>query len=76
LGTIVAGCLTAQAGAIERAYALHQSASGAARVSCLLSGGAAPFIAPRLSIPARQIDNLVLVGLHAAAAAGAAAAAT
>ena len=58
---IRSGCLTAQAGAIERASRLHGSAL------CLISGGAAPHIAPALSIPHRLIDNIVLVGLHAAA---------
>lgn len=58
---IRSGCLSAQAGAIERASRLHGGAL------CLLSGGAAPHIAPALSIPHRLIDNIVLVGLHAAA---------
>ena len=58
---IRSGCLSAQAGAIERASRLHGSAL------CLISGGAAPHIAPALSIPHRLIDNIVLVGLHAAA---------
>ncbi len=58
---IRSGCLSAQAGAIERASRLHGGAL------CLVSGGAAPHIAPALSIPHRLIDNIVLVGLHAAA---------
>lgn len=58
---IRSGCLSAQAGAIERASRLHGGAL------CLISGGAAPHIAPALSIPHRLIDNIVLVGLHAAA---------
>ena len=58
---IQSGCLGAQAGAIERACALHGGAL------CLLSGGAAPFIAPALSIEHRMVDNIVLVGLHASA---------
>ncbi|MES2299510.1 MAG: type III pantothenate kinase [Pseudomonadota bacterium] len=58
---IVAGCLAAQAGAIERACALHGAAA------CLVSGGAARFIAPALSVPHRIVDNIVLIGLHAAA---------
>jgi type III pantothenate kinase len=58
---IVAGCLAAQAGAIERAFALHGA------VVCILSGGAARYIAPSLSIPYRMVDNIVLTGLHAAA---------
>ncbi|RJG15437.1 type III pantothenate kinase [Massilia cavernae] len=58
---ILSGCLSAQAGAIERAVRLHDGAL------CLLSGGAAPHIAPALSVPHRLVDNIVLAGLHAAA---------
>ncbi|MDN4037444.1 type III pantothenate kinase [Massilia sp. YIM B02443] len=58
---IVAGCLSAQAGAIERAVAGH-----GARV-CIVSGGAAPSIAPALKVDYRAVDNIVLVGLQAAA---------
>ena len=58
---ILSGCLSAQAGAIERAMGLL----GAGQ--CILSGGAARYIAPVLSTPHRMIDNIVLVGLHAAA---------
>ncbi|MES2018576.1 MAG: type III pantothenate kinase [Pseudomonadota bacterium] len=56
---ILSGCLAAQAGAIERAFAQHGA------TLCVLSGGAAPFIAPQLAIPCRMVDNIVLVGLHA-----------
>lgn len=61
---IVSGCLAAQAGAIERAVAAH-SRTGPLR--CLLSGGAASLISPHLQLPQghEQIDNLVLLGLHA-----------
>ena len=55
------GCLAAQAGVIERAVAAHGGAH------CLLSGGAAAWIAPHLPIPFTLVDNLVLIGLHAAA---------
>jgi type III pantothenate kinase len=55
---IETGCLLAQAGAIERAFATMEH--GAA---CLLAGGAARRIAPHLSIPVRLVDNLVLEGL-------------
>jgi type III pantothenate kinase len=55
---IVSGCLTAQAGAIERAVASYGAA-------CIVSGGAAPAIAPSLKIGHRIVDNIVLVGLHA-----------
>jgi type III pantothenate kinase len=58
---IVAGCLAAQAGAIERACALHGAAD------CIISGGAAPHIAPLLRVRYRMVDNIVLTGLHAAA---------
>lgn len=59
---ILSGCINAQAGAIERAVADHQQHYD--NVKCLLSGGAARYIAPNLSIPHRIIDNLVLIGLH------------
>lgn len=58
------GCLAAQAGAIEHVVSVH--AAGLGPVRCLLSGGAAGQILPCLSIPAQIVDNLVLVGLHAA----------
>lgn len=58
---IVSGCLSAQAGAIERAFAAHRAAL------CIVSGGAAGYIAPALAVPHRLADNIVLVGLHAAA---------
>lgn len=62
---IVSGCIAAQAGAIERAVAAHTRQYGA--VHCVLAGGAAPMIAPSLSVPSVTVDNLVLVGLHAVA---------
>ncbi|WP_073220372.1 type III pantothenate kinase [Massilia sp. CF038] len=58
---ILSGCLAAQAGAIERAFALHGAAL------CVLSGGAAPFIAPQLAVAHRMVDNIVLTGLQRAA---------
>ena len=60
---ILSGCLAAQAGAIERAVAQHGGAL------CILSGGAARFIAPTLAVPHRLVDNIVLTGLHASAGA-------
>jgi type III pantothenate kinase len=60
---ILSGCLSAQAGAIERACAAHGAAL------CIVSGGAASHIAPLLSVRHRMLDNVVLVGLHAAASA-------
>lgn len=65
-GAIITGCITAQAGAIEHAYAEH-ARTAAGDVLCVLSGGAAPYIAPHLSVSHRFVDNLVLTGLHAAA---------
>lgn len=59
---IVSGLLSAQAGAIERACAAHDA------TACIVSGGAAPHIGPALKFPHRVVDNIVLVGLHAAAA--------
>lgn len=64
---IVAGCISAQVGAIEAAVAEHAQALGTP-VQCVLSGGAAPFIAPQLSVTAACVDNLVLIGLQAVAA--------
>jgi type III pantothenate kinase len=61
---ILSGCLAAQAGAIERAIAAHGGAP------CIISGGAAPLIAPALTMPARHVDNIVMLGLHAALLAG------
>ncbi|MGF6274375.1 type III pantothenate kinase [Massilia sp. UYP11] len=58
---ILSGVLSAQAGAIERAVAGHRAAA------CIVSGGAAPYVAPALKIPHRVVDNIVLVGLQAAA---------
>ena len=57
---IISGCLEAQLGAIERAFA---RIAGEPDAICLLSGGAAQMLAPQLSIPHRLIDNLVLEGL-------------
>lgn len=59
---IVSGCLAAQAGAIERAFAAHGRRHGTPR--CILSGGAARMIAPHLAVPPTIVDNLVLIGLH------------
>lgn len=62
---IVSGCIAAQAGAIERAAAALQRQHGT--VQCILSGGAAAMVAPHLAIPCDQVENLVLIGLQAAA---------
>jgi type III pantothenate kinase len=58
---ILSGCMTAQSGAIEHAFALHGAAE------CIISGGAAPYIAPLLKVPYRIVENIVLIGMHAAA---------
>lgn len=60
---ILSGCLAAQAGAIERACAQHGAGA------CIVSGGAAPYIAPVLAVPHRMVDNIVLIGLQRAATA-------
>ena len=65
---ILSGCLAAQVGAIE--HAVHNFSKFTRSVEagmplCLLSGGAAPFIAPSLRIAHRLVDNLVLIGLQA-----------
>jgi len=58
---ILSGILAAQSGAIEHACAAHQAEE------CIISGGAAPYIAPMLKVPYRIVENIVLIGLHAAA---------
>ena len=63
MDAIVSGCINAQAGAIERAVAAHGADL------CIVSGGAATYIAPALSISHTVRENLVLTGLHAAAGA-------
>ena len=62
---IQSGCLMAQAGAIERAVAQHGTVMQAP-VLCILSGGAARYIAPYLSVQHQIIENLVLIGLQVA----------
>ena len=59
---IASGCQHAQAGAIERVYRLHEA--NAPKPVCLISGGAARALAPRLTIPFELHDNLVLEGLY------------
>jgi type III pantothenate kinase len=63
---ITSGCLSAQAGAIERAFAALERREGS--VQCLLSGGAAALISSHLACPHAAVENLVLIGLQAAAA--------
>jgi type III pantothenate kinase len=67
-GAILSGCLAAQVGAIEHAVARFSALTETASAQpplCILSGGAAQFIAPSLRTPYRLIDNLVLIGLQA-----------
>ena len=59
---IASGCQHAQAGAIERMYA--QEARHVGDVTCLISGGAARAVIPRLTIPHQYHENLVLEGLY------------
>jgi type III pantothenate kinase len=59
---IASGCQHAQAGAIERLYHLHVPQQP--DLACLLSGGAARALSPRLTIPFELHENLVLEGLY------------
>jgi type III pantothenate kinase len=61
LDAIRSGCLSAQAGAIERACAALPAEL------CIVSGGAAHHVAPALLAPHQIVDNIVLMGLHVAA---------
>lgn len=62
---IISGCLAAQAGAIERAlHSFAQQSVPANAPLCILSGGAAKYIAPSLVVPYQIVDNLVLIGLQ------------
>lgn len=62
---ILAGCLNAQSGAIERAVEAFRKRYD--NVNCLLSGGAAKYIVPSLSVPCHIVSNLVLIGLYVSA---------
>lgn len=62
---IAAGCLAAQAGAVERTW---RALSGRGPVRCLISGGARHILAQALCMPFEMHDNLVLLGLHVMAA--------
>jgi type III pantothenate kinase len=59
---IATGALDALCGAVER-MARRLVESGEAEPCCVLSGGAAHELAPRLNLPLRLVDNLVLEGL-------------
>lgn len=58
---IISGCLSAQVGAIL--YAYSQQSDPVPR--CVLSGGAAHYVAPYLPMKFDAVDNLVLLGLDA-----------
>jgi len=58
---IASGCLHAQAGAVERVFRQYQDEHP--RLICMVSGGAARMLSPRLHIEHRLVDNLVLEGL-------------
>lgn len=59
---IATGCAHAQAGAVERIYHLH--AERHAGLVCVISGGAARTLAPRLTIEHLVHENLVHDGLY------------
>ena len=59
---ITSGCQHAQAGTIERLFRRHRAEFS--DLTCIISGGAGKTVAPRLSIPYRYHENLVLEGLH------------
>ena len=59
---IASGCQHAQAGAIERLYALEVAHTPG--LTCVLSGGAVRAVAPRIAIPFQLHENLVLEGLY------------
>lgn len=61
---IIAGCVTAQAGAIVRAVGDMQARFNKQPVQLLVSGGAGRMLAPFLPVDHQVVDNLVLVGLQ------------
>lgn len=63
---IATGCAHAQAGAVERVFFLHKRNFPDLR--CILSGGAARSLGPRLTIEFTYVENLVLEGLYRIAA--------
>jgi type III pantothenate kinase len=60
---IISGILNALVGAIEQQARQLQARAGSVE-HCLLSGGDADLLAPYLSIPVVQVENLVLEGLR------------
>jgi type III pantothenate kinase len=65
LDAIASGAIQSTAGAIERMF---RQLDPAREPLCILSGGAAGGVSPRLTFPHRMIDNLVLEGLARIAA--------
>lgn len=63
---IVSGCIHAQTGAITLAYHAFTEQQKTA-VTCLISGGAAPYLLPHLRFDCEHIANLVLTGLYVVA---------
>jgi len=63
---IASGCMHAQAGAVERLFFLHKRHHPDLR--CILSGGAARTLGPRLTIDFTYHEHLVLEGLYQIAA--------
>ena len=59
---IASGCAHAQVGAIERQFHLHEPSHPG--LQCVISGGAAANLAPRLTVPFELRENLVLEGLY------------
>ena len=59
---IASGCTHAQAGAVERLYHLHRR--NHPDLQCIISGGAARMLGPRLTIDYSHHENLVLEGLY------------
>lgn len=63
---IVSGCISAQVGAIQHAVSTFSKQENQA-VTCVISGGAAPYLLAHLGIPYQHVDNLVLTGLFVVA---------
>jgi type III pantothenate kinase len=64
---IISGCISAQVGAIERAFAGFSRLRPDEPIQCIISGGAGALIAMHLAVPCIHADNLVLLGLHTVA---------
>lgn len=63
---IISGCISAQVGAIKQAVSAFQQMESH-KVTCVISGGAAPYLLPHLNLTTHSIDNLVLTGLYVVA---------